>query len=124
MTVQSVERETWGTCHPAKLHRALPFSSLSIAVDGRRFHHLVGYGATYFSYSYAQALSSAIWQQYFPDGRMSRASGQYAPLFLLWPYLFASFQTAQCASAYNWARALRNQLQSRVDLLPTCRSCH
>ena len=40
-----------------------------------RFHHFVGYGAVYFSYPYAVALSSAIWQQHFPDGRMHRASG-------------------------------------------------
>lgn len=41
----------------------------------RRFHHIVGYGATYYSYLYAQALSSAIWQQHFVDGNINRSSG-------------------------------------------------
>lgn len=40
-----------------------------------RFHHIIGYGAAYFSYSYAIALSAAIWQNCFPDGQMNRASG-------------------------------------------------
>lgn len=44
--------------------------------DCRRFHHLVGYGATYYSYLYAQALSSAIWQQHFANGQISRSSGE------------------------------------------------
>ncbi|CAL8472167.1 g11709 [Coccomyxa elongata] len=42
-----------------------------------RFHHLVGYGATYYSYLYAQALSSAIWQQHFANGQISRSSGDH-----------------------------------------------
>jgi Zn-dependent oligopeptidase len=42
-----------------------------------RFHHLVGYGATYYSYLYAQALSSAIWQQHFANGQITRSSGDY-----------------------------------------------
>ena len=40
-----------------------------------RFYHLVGYGATYYAYLYAQALSAAIWQQQFDNGPITRAAG-------------------------------------------------
>ena len=40
-----------------------------------RFHHLVGYGATYYAYLYAQALSAAIWQQQFANRPLTRAAG-------------------------------------------------
>ncbi|GAB4822253.1 hypothetical protein N2152v2_009299 [Parachlorella kessleri] len=40
------------------------------------FNHIVGYGASYYSYLYAQCLSANIWQQHFAADPLSRAAGE------------------------------------------------
>ncbi|EIE23493.1 zincin [Coccomyxa subellipsoidea C-169] len=64
-----------------------------------RFHHLVGYGATYYSYLYAQALSSAIWQQHFANGQINRSSGDHIRRTML-----------QCGSAREPAHYVHGML--------------
>lgn len=76
--------EWWGAAaafglpvHPAESPPAAPSAALPRAAHAlaprsrptlsphqlaRRFTHLVGYGATYYSYLYAQCLAARIWQ--------------------------------------------------------------
>ncbi|KAK9905894.1 hypothetical protein WJX75_008266 [Coccomyxa subellipsoidea] len=62
-------------CEVMQEHSVFPF--VPGTFPQARFHHLVGYGATYYSYLYAQALSSAIWQQHFANGQITRSSGDH-----------------------------------------------
>lgn len=40
------------------------------------FHHLVGYGAGYYSYIFARVLSSHLWSSLFEEAPLSRAGGE------------------------------------------------
>ena len=40
-----------------------------------RFTHLVGYGATYYSYLYAQCISASIWETHLTPSPTARAGG-------------------------------------------------
>ncbi len=59
----------------------------------------MGYGATYYSYLYAQALSSAIWQQHFANGQINRSSGDHIRRTML-----------QCGSAREPAHYVHGML--------------
>ncbi|KAL4424571.1 hypothetical protein ABPG77_009155 [Micractinium sp. CCAP 211/92] len=50
-----------------------------------RFTHLVGYGATYYSYLYAQCLAARIWQDHLADDPTSREAGELLRHRLLQP---------------------------------------
>ncbi|KAK9820224.1 hypothetical protein WJX72_007664 [[Myrmecia] bisecta] len=41
-----------------------------------RVSHLVGYGATYYSYSYASCLASAFWRTHLEEDPLSRSAGE------------------------------------------------
>lgn len=40
-----------------------------------KFQHLVGYGASYYSYLYAPCLASALWESNFVDDPLNRSAG-------------------------------------------------
>ena len=50
--------------------------SQAATAAARRFNHIVGYGASYYSYLYAQCLSANIWQQHFAADPLSRSAGE------------------------------------------------
>ncbi|PRW32540.1 putative mitochondrial intermediate mitochondrial [Chlorella sorokiniana] len=50
-----------------------------------RFSHIVGYGATYYSYLFAQCLSARIWQDHLVGDPTSRAAGELLRHRLLEP---------------------------------------
>ncbi|KAL4855723.1 Mitochondrial intermediate peptidase [Chlorella vulgaris] len=50
-----------------------------------RFTHLIGYGASYYSYLYAQCLSAAIWQDTLQADPLSRSAGELLRHRLLEP---------------------------------------
>jgi hypothetical protein len=56
----------------------------------RRFNHIVGYGATYYSYLYAQCLSANIWQRHFAADPLSREAGEAVRHKLLEPGIGAA----------------------------------
>jgi len=41
-----------------------------------RFGHLVGYGANYYSYLYAQSIASSLWERYFAEDPLNRDAGE------------------------------------------------
>lgn len=50
-----------------------------------RFTHLVGYGATYYSYLYAQCLSAAVWRDHLAPNPTGREAGELLRHRLLEP---------------------------------------
>lgn len=42
-----------------------------------RLGHLVNYGASYYSYVYAQFIAGAVWKQHFADDPLSREAGTF-----------------------------------------------
>jgi hypothetical protein len=69
-----------------------------------RFTHLIGYGASYYSYLYAQCLSAAIWQDTLQADPLSRSAGELLRHRLLEVRCLLSCQHWRecCSSWYLW----------------------